>query len=707
MSEALSKLLEQAEVQKLQMELNLRFQKNLALFQKRFPSAYEKIKSHTPDRLILQLDPNRNLNLADKKEMVYMYSEAANKYAQKLIQAFRNNPQLHRFKVVKSREQNPKHLHIRNLNKLIDIYNDDKVERITDAPHYLSNLIVSGVGLGYHLVEAVRSFDIQNILIYEHSLDAVHGSMHVIDWEEVVNHFDNDNKSISLCIGIQPLKALEQIENVIQNVGLHSQIYNFVLMHGQRESEKEFINLYINEIRSFIGGLGYFDDERIGLAHAYHNLRSEHSVFKTPKSYNRKTRALIIGNGPSLDEHEEYLKANEDKVVLVSCGTALTTLLRMGVKPDFHVEMERPSFIHEVLNYGSTQEQRKGITLLCLHSVSPTTTACFEEACYAIKPNDAGTSLILDFCKNTTAPQLPFSNPTVTNCALAFLVCMGFSEIHLVGVDLGAVDEKQHHSSKSLYYDFEKYNETHKTKIKKPQAQNIQREGNFGGTVSASAILDMSRSSMERLLALVKSTFPAFICYNTNNGVKIKHTESIRLDDLPKVKNEDKQSFITKLKHDHFHKVDSKKLNTHHLENHFKYFFSIKTKILLSDNIDSEKGLLTQATRAYLAANKTKDSMTHFLLRGTLNCFLGAIIENCMYCKKREDFKKRVSVGVTIYNQLIEDIYQRMRDNPTEIDDTISATLNKMISDGWSKSSKVESKEKGKEKNSEIEEACK
>lgn len=677
MSDALAKLIRQAEQQKLEIQLHLRYQKNLALFKERFPQAYKKLVGHHPTKWMLKLDPNDQINLVDLEEKRYLYNEIPSEYAGKLIKAFKQNTQVRKFRVVKNNEQNPKHLHIQGLNALIDEYQSKTIPHIKGTPHYLSNLIITGIGLGYHLLEAIKAFDIQNVFIYERSIDVLHASLHTIDWQSVVDHFKQHNKTISLCVGVEPIKALAQIENAINSVGLHSQIFSFVLRHSERDCENEFIETYFNEIRSFIGGLGYFDDERIGLAHAYHNLKSKHAVFVSDKAHNRITRAVIIGNGPSLDMHEQYLKQYKDDMVLVSCGTALTSLIRMGIKPDFHVEMERPSFIEDVINFGTTQEQRDGICLLCLHTVSPRTIACFNEACYAIKPNDAGNALVHEFTKHHNARELPFSNPTVTNCALSFLVSMGFKDIHLVGVDLGTAVSAQHHSSKSIYYDFEKADKTGRT----IQIQNYkEREGNFGGIVHTSPVLDMSRSSMERLLAHMCTTFKDFKCYNTNNGVKIDNTFSVTLDDLPTPTPTDKLAEITDIKTEHFYHPKTKKLNDKRLRNLLKNFVSVKEKIKLPLNINTEKELLMAMTEAYTNINKIKNITTHYLLRGTLSCYFGAITENCLYCENEKDFISRVKLGTSAYNQLVDNIYLRMENNPTEIDDTVNPQFNKFIS---------------------------
>lgn len=675
MSEALQQLIQRAEEQKLEMEMQVMFTKNLNLFKQRFPNIHRCFEHHKPAKMILKLDQNRQINLIDVENKLWLYNDIPSKICEKQVASFARDARVRKFHVVKSRVQNARHIHIQGLNALLNAYEQREVKRIKQTPGLITNLIVTGVGLGYQIPNLVNQFDIKNILIHENCKDTFFASLFTLNWQPVLDYFAEQSRSITFCVGVTPERALEQIESTIHNIGLHSQIFTFVMKHSSRASESAFLDLYMNEIRAFIGGLGYFDDERIGLAHAHHNIHSRHSVFISRKKHTRRTRLIIVGNGPSLDMHEDYLRENQDKCIIFSCGTALTSLLRMGIKPDFHVEMERPSFVEDAINMGSTQAQRQGITLLCLHTVSPKTIACFDETCYAVKPNDAGALLVHEYFKPEKIPELAFSNPTVTNCALAFAVSMGFEDVHLVGVDLGMKEDAKHHSEKSIYYDMARYANKENIGAKLGEHDKY-RDGNFGGKVRTPAVLDMSRSSMERLLQIITRHFPNFRCINSNDGVKINYTQSLRIEDIPVSAHIDKVAELKNIKKEHFLQKSTSDFDesTRFIE----HFNKLKSALKLDENIVSEHDLFLSANKIYQSIKKDADPLTHYLMRGTVNCYLGAIFENTLYCASQDDFKERADQGIRAYNEVIDNIFALMLDSPFEIDDTVNKRMRRM-----------------------------
>ena len=68
-----------------------------------------------------------------------------------------------------------------------------------------------------------------------------------------------------------------------------------------------------------------------------------------PRACLRDVVAFVIGSGPSLDELLPIIEAHKDRAVIISCGTALTVLARKGIKPDFHVEIERTDLTYEFM----------------------------------------------------------------------------------------------------------------------------------------------------------------------------------------------------------------------------------------------------------------------------------------------------------------------------------------------------------------------
>lgn len=666
-------------IENLQAEVDSRVKRNISLFKQRFPAIFTRIENHQATKVVLNVDPNGNLNLVDTEIREYFYHGEPKTICKKQVAEFGSSAKVRKFRMEKSPEYNPRHLHIKHLNDLIDEYRRTPVKRLAGTPLTITNLIVSGVGAGYHLLELIEQFDIHNIFIYENCLDTFHCSLHTVDWQPILDYFRASHRSITFCLGVAPDKALEQIEQSINQIGLHNLIFNFVYRHTQRESEKDFINVFMSQMQSYLGGLGYFDDEQIGFAHGVANAQAGHAAFVSEKTFRRKTPLMIVANGPSLDLHQDYIKRNRENTIIMSCGTALGSLLRMGIKPDFHVEMERAAVVREFMDFGSAEADRTGITLLCLHTVSPKTTSAFETTCFAIKTNDAGAPFVHQYFHPKKLAELVFCNPTVANCALSFSVSMGFMKIHLVGVDLGIQEDGKHHSSQSVYYDIEDQVEDKKDFAFNYQSDsNIYCEGNFGGQVKSHGVLNMSRVSVNRLLDIVTKAFPGFECINSNRGAKLKHTLSIPIEDLPDLPEVNKELEIEHLKKNHFYHRNSTSPRTPDPRDILNYFFSLKDKIFLNPDITSEKALLDDMRRIYRLISKKNDTTTNQLLRGSINCFFGAIIEHSLYCAIPAETQSRIQIGVKRFNQFMENVFERMELEPLRLDDTSSALISKI-----------------------------
>lgn len=680
MSQALQQMIRQAEIQKLQMELNVRFSKNLALFEKRMPKVFAMVKDKTPKDWVIRLDQNDNLNLYSQSLKQFLYDKSPMEYCEKQVQDFTQFSKPRRFRIVRNKPYNDEHLHIPFLNDLIDDFeNADKVPRAKKTPDFMTLLIASGVGMGFQLSKLINQIDIQNILIYEGDIDVFLASMQVIDWATILDHFAQKGKTIALCIGVEPRKALAQIEYFIQSIGLFTMAYSFMLPHTRRKEEMEFIEAIEDDLRAFIGGVGYFDDEQIGLAHAYHNMRSKNAVFDNGTYHKRNTPVLIIGNGPSLDEHADFIREHQEHSVLLSCGTGLTSLLRMGIRPDFHVEMERCLLVKDLIEYGTTPEQLEGISLLCLHPVSPATIDLFDEACYAIKPNDAGSILIHEYFKPKKLYELFFCNPTVSNCGLSLAVSMGFETIHLIGIDFGVKTSQDHHSKHSIYGDMEKQLKTSDPTHRFFKTEtSVTKEGNLGGEVMVNPVLNMARVSMERYLSTLGPKFPNLRVINSNKGAKIAGTEPTPLDQVKLDTSHDKIAEIEAIKKDHFYHATNDAFEKKDKNEILKYFYNIESELYLSDAPSSELEMYQEFRRIYSHIDHKKDKITNTLMKGSVNFFLTSIAENAFLCEKEADRKARYLLGRERYNEFIRLAFEKMRKDPFALDQTRSPLIKKM-----------------------------
>lgn len=679
MTDAIELLIKQAELKKLQLQISHQFSRNMLLFEQRFPTIHAKFKGYRPSTIELKLDHRQHLNLFNKAENNFIYADPAPLFCQKQVEYFKQSPYINRLRIGTSKSYNDRHLHIRYINELIEDYDREKVTSSFSSRGIITNLVITGIGIGYHLPTLLEELDIYNLFLYESSLDIFYACLHVIDWQPILDYFKQKNRSINFCLGFAPDRALIEIEQSINRIGLHNHVFTFIYTHTKSAEERSFLEYYKKEINNSASGLGYYDDEQIGFAHTMANLRLHHPVFisaKNPKI--ELPPALVIGNGPSLDIHIPFIQENLGKSFVFSCGTSFGSLSKSDIKPDFHVEMERTISMKDLLDFGTTQEDRKDVTLLCLNPIAPETISSFDEVCLALKSNDIGESIMQDYYHPQKILKLPFSNPTVSNSALAFAISMGFKEIYLVGVDLGLTEQGQHHSTNSPHYDLHEHIEDIKEVIYTYSDDNFKAKGNFGGEVSTHSTLNRARISIERLLHFTKMAHPTFHCFNSNNGAYIEGTNTIKMENIRPFGEIDKPSILKNIKDNNFYYHINKKYEKNKKTAPLKYFYSIEKKIKLKTSISSAYQFHQEAQRIYKLIDKSNDNITYMLLRGTVNLFLGLIMENSAYCLDTQTYVTQVNKGIKKYNALMEHIYRNMKSEPFKLDDTHNVTLHRL-----------------------------
>lgn len=284
---------------------------------------------------------------------------------------------------------------------------------------------------------------------------------------------------------------------------------------------QEFFLLYM--------GWGFFDDEILSLLHATQNLDSGYPLCtKVAKTMPDDAVAFVIGSGPSLDELLPIIEAHKDRAIIISCGTALTVLARKGIKPDFHVEIERTDLTYEFMSDPKHRDFIKDIPLLLIPAIPPGVFELSNRPLMLLKFVDAGTQLT-DI--DNAYPRFS-TGPTVTNCGTDFCLRMGIKNVYLMGVDVGYPSEGPHHSTLSHYYDEEHASENLADAVKQTDAACARRlpvPGNFGDEVHSTEIFIQARDLISfSVLQFAKRSK----VFNMNRGAAINGTEPLRPKDF-------------------------------------------------------------------------------------------------------------------------------------------------------------------------------
>jgi len=674
--ETIEALLKQAEEQHKVIQLNTMFTKNMEYFKHALPDIYKRFENYTPTEIALIITDEGwldlvNLNLNNQP----VYGCDPETFAEQTVASYLRNPLSQKLNPVITEVLNENESHTQNLNAITAIVQarntDLSIAPITERTELMFML---GVGLGYQITEILKHTEIQHLIIAETNVDIFFASLYTFDWRALDETFSTGKKTINLILGQTPDAFTRILTQHIFQIGIYNLAKPYIFTHLSSNELTSATTSFLQNVPSIASSLGYFDDEKVGLTHTINNFKNKVPFLKSHgflmKQFEDKP-VFLMGNGPSLDKAKDFIAKYRDKVILISCGTALSSLYKLGIKPDFHVELERTYPIKEWIEVTTPPEFRKGITLLAVNTVHPDLPKLFNTVGMGLKYNDLGSSYIAQFISDKDmSVTLGACNPTVANCGLSFCAALGFTNIYLFGIDLGYPEGEKHHSSHSFHYDI-KDEDIDSFNLDKPaEHAGFRLPGNFGGSVISTQLFLRSKLALEAILkdcTKMKS-------FNTSNGVAIEMATPIKLEDIPtdSWKTFDKKTYVKKLYNKYFGTRNF--LPMPDLEDIAKSFLpTINTfheayQIFESDITSIDEGLLqlekNEIVLRQFMANPSTKPLTN-LLKGSSDSFslLLAISLSAndpgnaiaMYNDAKEYYKKYlISAQHVIENNLLE-----------------------------------------------------
>lgn len=278
-----------------------------------------------------------------------------------------------------------------------------------------------------------------SLLIYEEEAELFALSCYFVDYELLFSR-------------VSPKSCYIFIENLLDKGLLNHYFYskkitnNFLRLELtllKSQKVEAFKQLTLETYRANARGWGSFEDEMIGLKNAFANARNAPFLRLDSKL---KTPICVVGSGPSLESNIDFIRANQDKMLIFSCGTALKVLKAHNIIIDFQIEIERVPYLSEVLqssNLGKT-------ATLCASLVNPKVLEISQDSTLFMRGGSAA-SYIFDKIATQIVP-LEFCAPFVGNAGFS-LACAMSEEIIMCGMDCGFVRGFAKHASGSIYGD--------------------------------------------------------------------------------------------------------------------------------------------------------------------------------------------------------------------------------------------------------------
>jgi hypothetical protein len=673
----ISETLRQAQAQQNALKANIQFEKNLAFFQQVLPDIYDQYRHYQPAIVRPMVDDDGHFNLVDIKTNQALYPYNPEQYLREAVDYYLNAPEHYVLDFsAKHGANTDQDIHFKNHNAAIEELKEvSPKERKAGTDEPIQFMKILGIGSGYHIPELIERLNIQNLCIVEPSTDCFYSSLYCIDWQTIAEQFDQDNKTINLILGKSTTEYLTLVNHYIRQIGDHNAIKGYVFEHLISNEMKASLKTFKQQLPATLSMTGYFDDEQVSIAHTIANLKKRMPILTKKNKATEitaKTPVFIIANGPSLDKAQGLLTAQQNNALIVSCGTALGSLQKMGIKPDIHIEMERTRPVYEWITASTSQEFRNDIALIALNTVHPDVFDLFPKRSMAMKSNDLGTHYVSRFAgQKKPFISLRSCNPTVANAAIALMANMGFKKLYFFGLDLGFSASGQHHSSHSKHYDIKKEHVASLNLYQRDAKNTTTLPGNRGDEIISNHIYAAAR---EMVSDVIRHT-PGLECHNASDGVLIDGAKPIEIDDIAIASSPiaNKMSMVDALIRPHFDpNVFKRAPSQQAVTSDFKAATETISQIikLFSEQpesiADCHQLLTRQHTMLGDLKGADKNAHTYWLLRGSSAQF-SHLLAKSLYCGENPDeavsnFKQTKAHYLNYLNEARERIgYQLLR----------------------------------------------
>ncbi|BCR29630.1 hypothetical protein KAM448_27480 [Aeromonas caviae] len=527
--------------------LPLRFEQNMAAFRQYIPHIADMYEAYQPARPFrFFCNENGQPNLAWLDDGVAVYGAEPYLTCETLVSEFMDRGTLSKFSF--SHEANPLgFMHVEYLNRLNTYLGElsSQKQMLNKVPHEVPSALIFGVGLGYHLGYLYERCKIGTLFLFEPDLDLFYASLFCFDWAPLLTYLHQENLGLHILLGQDEETIVRDFSLAIHRRGAFLIANAFVMWGYQNDKIKELMKKVQQEYHLLAMGWGFFDDNLIALSHTINNVeRAVPFLLKGKKISPDLSRVpiFVIANGPSLDQSIEIIKKNKDKALIISCGSAISALHKIGIKPDIHVTVERTKIVYDFLSGLNDSNYLRDILLLTTDVTHPDCSALFGQSVFTLKRNEPGAALLKSYF-----PEMQYYaefggvNPLVGNIGVSAPVHLGFKNIYLFGLDNGYKDKGHHHSRFSAYYN----NKTNAQILGELMYgdNQWQRKGNFGGMVISNAMFDTSRRVIEQVLA----THDDVRCFNCSDGVKIEKTRPLPSVEIRLSASIDKSSVIKEI----------------------------------------------------------------------------------------------------------------------------------------------------------------
>jgi hypothetical protein len=662
---------------------NQKFQNNLKAFEKYFPDIHAEFKDYQPKKWLPIETHDGKINILKMDSLASWYSDKPAEDCISNLKNYAQQPNKDGLALGYNGSKLKHYIHYQFVKESEAIL-ESLEEEEGELPDTIKSLIMFGLGAGYQLEELVNTRKIEKLFLCEPNRDFFFASLFAIDWSLILSTIDQQDGRIYINIGDDGSNLFRDLLNQFYAIGPYILSHTYFYQSYHNASLNQAIGQLREQLQVVISMGEYFDHARYGIAHTKEAFMREYphmlkgAVNKL--SFNDKNLPVfIVGNGPSLDYSIDVIKQWQGQAIIVSCGTSLQVLKKNGITPDFHTEIEQNRTTFDWAARIGDFDYLKSVSLISCNGIHPDTCDLYKDVLIAFKEGESSTVSTLKVVGEDNYETLKFAFPTVTNFALNFFIKLGFSQLYLLGVDLGFADSRKHHSTQSGYYDKEgkqlyDYAEKNNTSLIVP--------GNFRATVFTKQEFKISKMVMEQSLAAAKVD-----CYNTSDGARISGSLPLQSNDILLVSNKIQKKACIKHIREKCFTVKTQKS----FASEYKQLFSEQTLAkemsmfrknlaLPISTFEQAEQLIESQKRFLFASYQQSNSLLFYFLYGTVN-YANVVLNKVAYSIDDESFSScKFNQARVLWLKYYDKISLACQKQFSDFDTSTSLTIHRMSS---------------------------
>lgn len=298
---------------------------------------------------------------------------------------------------------------------------------LKDGRCYSGPVVFLGIFTGLHIMYYLNRTAVRDVFLIEPDMDRFVLSCFFLDYQQLENRLGH------LLLHVGPNAPQFPIDTLIGLAPITASSWVRLLTAYPDGKFDDIINRVGLRWRSLVEIFVPCERELKNLVNGLHNIRNGLPLLHTPPALSANATIAVVASGPSLNADMEWLKRNQDRLIILASISCTRVLKENGIRPDFQCTLDTE--IDEPLMEQLQLDPE--IPLVAYYKLNPELAKSFGKVLLLHEDNKANAVRFLHSFAHT--------HPTTGNLMAALAAWCKPYQLLFLGLDLGYRDPNLSH----------------------------------------------------------------------------------------------------------------------------------------------------------------------------------------------------------------------------------------------------------------------